>query len=129
MRESEKASERLFLTSWSMNLKHHRNLTPEKWKSFPFYKQILMIGTEIARAGKWIEKEDFEEAKYCYERAIELIYLTVQTIEEKRRLREILRLKEAILSFYIKNPTLKENDNLLKTLLLMTKESAELLER
>ena len=112
----------------NMNLKHHKNLTPLKWKEFPFYKQILMIGSEIMRASKWIEKNDFEEVRNCYERALELLYLTVETCEDKRKLKEILIFKEALLSLYLK-PEFKENENLLKVLFLMTKETEFLIER
>jgi len=105
-----------------MKLKHHKNLTPSKWKNFPFYKQILMIGSEIMRAGKWIEKNDFEEARNSYERALELLYLTIETLEDKRKLKELLIFKEALLSLYLK-PEIKENQNLLKVLFLMTKET------
>ena len=52
-----------------MNLKHHKTLTKEKWLTFPFYKQVIMIANEMNRAGKWIEKNDFLEVRYCYERA------------------------------------------------------------
>ena len=55
-----------------MELKYHRELTIERWRGFPFFKQILMIATELNRAGKWIEAEDFHEVKRCYERALEL---------------------------------------------------------
>jgi hypothetical protein len=111
-----------------MKLKHYKNLTPLKWKEFPFYKQILMIGSEIMRAGKWIEKKDIEEVRDCYERALELLYLTIETCEEKKRLREILIFKEALLSLYLK-PEIKENKNLLKILFLMTKETEFLIEK
>lgn len=110
-----------------MNLKHYKNLTPLKWEKFPFHKQILMIGTEILRAGKWMEKCDDEEVKNCYERAIELVFLTIEVLKEKNKLREILRFKEALLSLYLKN-NIEENKNLFKVLMLMSKETENLIE-
>ena len=44
-----------------MKLKYRKGLTVERWKEFPFFKQILMIATELNRAGKWIKAGDFDE--------------------------------------------------------------------
>ena len=71
-----------------MNLKHHKTLTKEKWSRFPFYKQIIMIANEINRAKNWIIKGDIDEVKNCYEKALELIDLTVAVLVNKKVLRE-----------------------------------------
>ena len=114
-----------------MTLKYHKTLTIEKWSLFPFSRQILMIANELNRANKWIEKEDFNELKFCYERAFELLYLTIQALAgEKPKnhqsflLKEILRFKEMLAYLYNKStPSLEENKRLLKTLLLLDKEA------
>lgn len=111
-----------------MNLKFHRILTKDKWAGFPFFKQILMIANELNRANNWIEKKDFTEVKLCYERAFELLYLTVETLKDKRKLREILRFKEILAHLYNEEtPSLKENKNLLKVLVLLDKDSFSVL--
>ncbi|HBO84888.1 MAG: hypothetical protein A2073_01920 [Deltaproteobacteria bacterium GWC2_42_11] len=111
-----------------MNLKHHKTLTKEKWLTFPFYKQVIMIANEMNRAGKWIEKNDFLEVRYCYERAFELLYLTISTLNDKKKLRELLRFKEMLAVFYAsKLPAPKDNLNLLKVLIAMDKDSFSLL--
>ena len=107
-----------------MNLKYHKTLTKEKWRSFPFYKQILMIANELNRAGKWIEKGDFIEVGYCYERAFELLYLTIATLDRKNRLRELARFKEMLAGLYAKKtPIIHENSLLLKVLVSLDKDS------
>ena len=107
-----------------MKLKYHRNLTKERWAQFPFFQQILMIANELHRASKWIETGDFFEVKLCYERAFELLYLTVEVLQEKRKLRELLRFKEMLALLYIKKkPLLSENKGLEKVLILLDKES------
>lgn len=111
-----------------MMLKYHKTMTKDKWRSFPFYKQILMIANEINRAGKWIEKGDFIEVKSCYERAFELLYLTIADSRvgcaHQNRLRELARFKEALAGLYVKElPIVKENALLLKALVSMDKDS------
>lgn len=83
-----------------MILKQHKSLTVEKWKKFDFAQQILMIGNELNRAKNWISKNDKEEVKRCYERALELIYLTISLISKHSLLFEIVRLKEYICYLY-----------------------------
>ena len=111
-----------------MTLKHHRTLTEDKWISFPFSKQILMVANELNRANRWIEKEDFNETKFCYERAFELLYLTIQSVVKTHPnaalLKEILRFKEVLAELYNKEkPSLEENKKLLKVLLLFDRDS------
>lgn len=107
-----------------MKLKYHRDLTKERWSQFPFFQQVLMVANELHRANKWIEKGDFSEVKLCYERALELLYLTIEVLQEKRKLRELLRFKEMLALLYIKKkPLLLENKGLEKVLILLDKES------
>jgi hypothetical protein len=107
-----------------MGLKHHKTLSPEKWKSFPFPRQILMIANELNRAGVWIGKDDLLEAKLCYERALELIWLTVPGIKNVRKLREMLRLRGVLASRYLDVPAdVNENKKMMNALLLLDKGS------
>jgi len=107
-----------------MTLKYHKTLTEKKWEGFPFYKQILMIANELNRAKNWIEKKDSRELILCYERAFELLYLTIEVLKDKRKLKELLRFKEMLAMLYVKKfLNLKENRILLKTLLSLDRNS------
>ena len=81
----------------------HTNLTSEKWKTFSTDKQILMIANEMNRAKNWIEKKDFERVSNCYERAFELIDLTVECSKNTNFTRELLRYREQLALAYIQN--------------------------
>ena len=82
-------------------LKLHKNLKPDKWQKFSIKQRELMIANELNRAKNWIEKKDLEEVKNCYERALELLDLTIAITKNKNRLREYLRLREMMGKFYI----------------------------
>ncbi|MFA6924289.1 MAG: hypothetical protein WC223_08555 [Bacteroidales bacterium] len=60
-----------------MNLIYHKNLTVEKWSVYSKAQQILMIANELNRAKNMPEKNKINETNLCYERAFELIDLTV----------------------------------------------------
>jgi len=107
-----------------MILKYHQTLTEEKWSAFPFYKQLIMIGNELNRAKNWIEDNDIEKVKTCYERAFELFYLTISCLKDMRKLKELLRAKEMLGALYMeKTPNPEENIALLKALLSLDKNS------
>ena len=107
-----------------MGLKHHMTLSLEKWSAFPFSRQVLMIANELNRAGIWIGKGDLSEAKLCYERALELIWLTVPGVKNIRKLRELLRLRGVLALRYLDVPAdLNENKKMMNALLLLDKES------
>jgi hypothetical protein len=86
-----------------------------------------MIATELVRAKNWIEKEDWEEAKNCYERALELVDLTVATVKGNL-LGELLRWREIFGFYYYKKAyTIKENERFYKSLIFLDKDAFNLL--
>ena len=108
-------------------LKLHKTLTPEKWQKFAEAQQVLMIANEINRAINRIKKNDWEEVNNCYERAFELLDLTVSLTKKKNKRREFLRLREVIASQYISHQkSLKTNELIFQALLLLNPESYEM---
>ncbi|PIP12195.1 MAG: hypothetical protein COT45_00530 [bacterium (Candidatus Stahlbacteria) CG08_land_8_20_14_0_20_40_26] len=90
-------------------LKLHKNLNRKKWQTFNRYQQILMVANELNRAKNWIIKGDLEETNNCYERAFELLDLTISVVTRRSLLKELLRFREMLATQYIS----KEKDNLL----------------
>ena len=87
----------------------HTGLTSDKWKLFSIDKQILMIANEMDRAKNWIEKKDFEKVSHCYERALELVDLTVECSKNTNFTRELLRYREQLALAYIQNGRVFDN--------------------
>jgi hypothetical protein len=82
-------------------LKLHKNLTPEKWAGYSKGQQILMIANELNRAKNWIKKNQWDETNHCYERAFELIDLTLEDLKWKTGVRELLRCREVLGALYM----------------------------
>jgi len=114
-----------------MELKEHKNMTYSKWSQFPWEKQILLIASELQRALNWLRRGDTEEAKLCYSRALELIYLAIEYLKNTssgNRLREMLRLKEFLQGEYIKKEkSLHTCQLLLQSSLLLSPQAYNLL--
>jgi len=110
-------------------LKLHKNLDKERWNAFDRGKQILMIANELNRAKNWLTKEDIDEAMNAYERAFELLDLTISVTLDEHRLKELLRFRE-ILGFYYqcKGKKIEFADKLLRTLLSLDKQAYQVLQ-
>ncbi|PIU65758.1 MAG: hypothetical protein COS84_06505 [Armatimonadetes bacterium CG07_land_8_20_14_0_80_40_9] len=109
-------------------LKLHKNLDREKWGTFDKSQQILMIANELNRAKNWIIKGDLEEVINCYERAFELLDLTISLTTRKNLLKELLRFREMLAVQYIsKQKDIALNQKLFNVLLSLDKDSYNIL--
>jgi len=78
----------------------HNSLTSDRWQQLPAFQQILMIANELNRAGNWLNKRQYREAKSCYERALELTSLTLEDNRWQNKRRELARFKEITATLY-----------------------------
>src|SRR3989338_6753069 len=107
--------------------KFHKSITQDKWNQYPKRNQILMIASEIGRAKSWIVKSDFNKAKDCYLRAIELLDMTVGDLKWRNGWKELLRFKELLGEAYsFKFTDLSLCLSLYKTLLSWDRDTAKL---
>jgi hypothetical protein len=106
----------------------HTGLDAEKWNAFPKSRQVLMIASELNRAGHWIERADAESMARCDERAFELIDLSVQDPKWGKGRRELMRFRELLAERYL-NQRLDgaANRALLEALLKMDPEAEKVM--
>jgi hypothetical protein len=81
-----------------MQLKHHKDLTIEKWQSLSLAERMANVGSEVIRTLNWKEK-DIKQADLAFERSLELFDLTKMVETSHPRKREIARLKETWVDF------------------------------
>ena len=96
----------------------HKTLEDGRWANMPFIEQMANIGSEISRTANWKEKGSEKRAQAAFDRAIELIDLTLKygrTHEPGRSsmLRELCRLREILCEEYLSldKSALKSFDN------------------
>lgn len=73
----------------------HQELSEGKWSKLSLAEQLGNIGSEVDRALKWKNKDQAKFQK-AFERALELLDLTVQDSRWKNRLSEIVRAREVL---------------------------------
>ncbi len=79
----------------------HRGLAAGRWYELSFFEQMANVGAEIGRTITWKTKNNAAYREHAFERAIELLDLTVRDIKNRRRVRELLRVREALVDHFM----------------------------
>ena len=106
----------------------HKNITLEKWSGFAKGQQILMIANEINRVKNILEKNNSDDIRSSYERALDLVDITIQDRKWKDHLKELLRCREFIGMLYCER-NFDLNNLLLNNLVLLSSEAYNLLNK
>jgi hypothetical protein len=72
----------------------------ERWQKLTFFEQMANTGSEVERAIGWRQKNNPEYSRLAFERALELLDLTIDDQKNKTRLRELFRLREVLADYF-----------------------------
>ena len=78
----------------------HKNLASGRWRELSFFEQMANIGSEVERTIKWKNKGNAEYSKMAFERALELLDLTIENEKGKGRLKELMRIRETLADYF-----------------------------
>lgn len=73
----------------------HKNLAEGRWQKFSLMEQMANIGSEVARA---LNRKDKDMA---FERALELLDLTMGDPKNKKRIMEVARVRELLCDYFL----------------------------
>jgi len=90
---------------------YHKELAAGRWYELPFVEQMANIGSEVIRALSWRNKSDSEHSLKATERALELLYLTIEDGKNKPRIRELARLREFLIDYFYFDNIYKSSDD------------------
>ena len=79
----------------------HRDLAAGRWRSFPLVVQLAVVESEVERALAWRGRNNAEYSRLAFERALELLGLTIADPRHRHRLVELTRLREALLDYFV----------------------------
>jgi len=92
-----------------MNI-YHTDLV-SRWSNFSIFEQMANIGAEVGRTMTWRKKGNNKMSKDAFYRALELIDFTVGDSKNKNSLKEILRMREILVDYFVGNNIYKSNDS------------------
>ena len=79
----------------------HKDLASGRWGSLTFLEQMANIGSEVERALNWQAKNNVAYSRKAFERVLELLDLTLDSVKGAARLKELLRVREAITDYFL----------------------------
>lgn len=80
----------------------HKGLTQERWFKFSLFEQLANVGMDIERTIQWKNKENQEYSQQAFERALELLDLTIADPKNNQgKRKELLRVREALIDYFM----------------------------
>ena len=79
----------------------HSGLSPERWATFGYDQQILMIANEVHRTARVIELGSWDRVHAGLERVLQLTNLTIACASSPTRRRELLRWRDLVAALYV----------------------------
>ncbi|MBU1027380.1 MAG: hypothetical protein KKA31_06590 [Candidatus Margulisbacteria bacterium] len=78
----------------------HKELAAGRWRELTFVEQMANIGSEVERAIKWRNKNKPDYSRLAFERALELLDLTISFDKIASHLRELTRVREVLADYF-----------------------------
>lgn len=88
----------------------HKELAQGRWFQMPLVEQLGNVGSEVSRAINWKNKDNSQNSWKAFERALELLDLTILDAKNITRLREIVRTREVLADFFVGQNQFKSTD-------------------
>ena len=79
----------------------HAELAAGRWRTLSLVEQMAHIGSEVERALNWRAKKNLSLSQRAFERALELIDLSLAATARFAQLKEFARLREALVDEFI----------------------------
>ncbi|MDD4295266.1 MAG: hypothetical protein PHP69_07150 [Candidatus Omnitrophica bacterium] len=78
----------------------HKELAGGRWAEMSLAEQMANIGSEVSRALNWQKKGKEDLSQKAFNRALELLDMTIADIKKYSRLKELFRVREAMVDFF-----------------------------
>ncbi len=79
----------------------HQGLAQGRWKQMSFLEQMANIGSDVERAINWRAKKNEAFSQKAFERALELLDLSLESAESYPRRRELARVRELWVDYFL----------------------------
>lgn len=90
----------------------HKQLAAGGWSELSFMEQMANVGSEVERTILWRNKKNCDYSNMALERSLELLDLTIENNRNKSRLKELLRLREALVDYFLFGNQFSSSDQL-----------------
>ncbi len=79
----------------------HPGLAAGGWQRLSLLEQLANVGSEVERAMSWASRGNTPYSERARDRGLELLDLTIADPRHRGRLKELTRLREVLLDFFV----------------------------
>jgi hypothetical protein len=80
----------------------HKGLAAGRWFKFTFCEQLANVGMDIERTIQWRKRGNIEYSQQAFERALELLDLTIADPKNRGgKRRELCRVRETLVDHFV----------------------------
>lgn len=79
----------------------HPDLAAGRWQTLSLVEQLANVGSEVERALSWTARGNSDYSLGALERGLELLDLTIGDPRHRGRLKELTRLREVLLDYFL----------------------------
>ncbi len=90
----------------------HKHLAAGRWSELDLVEQLANVGSEVERAIIWRNRRNADYSRRAFERALELLDLTLADAKNRGRLREPCRVRELLVDYFAGNNGYGSSDEL-----------------
>ena len=92
----------------------HSTLSAGGWEKLSLMLQLANVGSEVERALNWKTKNNTVYSQKAFERALELLDLSLNSKTNITRYKEIARLRETLVDYFFGKNEFKSTEDSLK---------------
>jgi len=79
----------------------HKDLSSSRWFELSLIEQLANVGCDVERTIQWRNRGDLELSRKAFDRALELLDFTIADPKNRKRLKEIVRTREALVDHFV----------------------------
>ncbi len=89
----------------------HKDLADGRWRELTFFEQMANVGSEVERTIKWRDQNE-EYSRNAFDRCLELLDLTIADPKNRTARRELCRVREALVDYFMYDNDYGSSDKL-----------------
>ena len=90
----------------------HKKLASGDWNILTLIEQMANVGSEVERTISWKNKGNKKYSKMAFIRALELLDLTITCNKNRKGLKELTRVREALVDYFESDNQFSSSDKL-----------------
>jgi hypothetical protein len=91
----------------------HQDLADGRWRTFSLMEQLGNVGSEIDRTINYKKRNQAQMSQEAFERGLELLDLTIQDPKNITRLKELCRVREVLVDYFMYDNIYGSTDELM----------------